>query len=122
MGKALASEMVKLIETTTVPIFGVDSTGLVNGWNEKIAELIGLEAHEALGESLVDELVHEDSRRAVGNILSELPIRTETDKIRSTPLSGFKLQTSLMEAAILMQTFLSDLNSAKPFGSNIPLM
>ena len=49
-----------------------------------------------------------------------IKIHTETDKIRSTPLSGFFLQTSLMEAAILMQIFLSDLNSVKPFGSNTP--
>ena len=31
-----ACEMVRLIEIATVPIFRVDSAGLVNGWNVKI--------------------------------------------------------------------------------------
>ncbi|KAG6692080.1 hypothetical protein I3843_10G091000 [Carya illinoinensis] len=66
---SVACEMVRLIETATVPIFGVDSDGLINGWNAKIAELTGLEASEATGKSLVNEVVHEDSRGTVENIL-----------------------------------------------------
>ncbi|XP_048323670.2 phytochrome E isoform X3 [Ziziphus jujuba] len=66
----VACEMVKLIETATVPIFGVDSGGLINGWNAKIAELTGLQANEAMGKSLVNEVIHEDSRRVVGHLLN----------------------------------------------------
>ncbi|KAG2684847.1 hypothetical protein I3760_10G095000 [Carya illinoinensis] len=66
---SVACEMVRLIETATVPIFGVDSDGLINGWNAKIAELTGLEASEATGKSLVNEVVHEDSRGTFENIL-----------------------------------------------------
>ncbi|KAM7259851.1 hypothetical protein ACFE04_015592 [Oxalis oulophora] len=62
---SVACEMVRLIETATVPIFGVDSAGLINGWNQKIAELTGLQADEAMGKSLVNEAVHEDSKAAV---------------------------------------------------------
>ena len=64
-----ACEMVKLIETASVPIFGVDADGLINGWNAKIAELTGLQDSEAMGKSLVDEIVYEDSREAVENLL-----------------------------------------------------
>lgn len=67
---SVACEMVKLIETATIPIFGVDSDGLINGWNGKIAELTGLQDREAMGKSLVNEIVHEDSRGAVEGILS----------------------------------------------------
>lgn len=67
---SVACEMVKLIETATIPIFGVDSDGLINGWNGKIAELTGLQEREAMGKSLVNEIVHEDSRGAVESILS----------------------------------------------------
>ncbi|XP_028755862.1 phytochrome E [Neltuma alba] len=64
-----AFEMVRLIETATVPIFGVDSAGITNGWNAKIAELTGLQTSEAMGKSLVNEVVVEDSRETVDNIL-----------------------------------------------------
>lgn len=66
---SVAFEMVRLIETATVPIFGVDSAGLINGWNAKIAELTGLQASEAMGKSLVNEVVLEDSRETVKNVL-----------------------------------------------------
>ncbi|KAH7839202.1 hypothetical protein Vadar_011046 [Vaccinium darrowii] len=59
---SVAGEMVRLIETASAPIFGVDSAGLINGWNAKIAELTGLQASEAMGKSLLDGIVHEDSR------------------------------------------------------------
>ena len=67
---SVACEMVRLIETATVPIFGVDSTGLINGWNAKISELVGLHTGEALGKSLVNEIVHEDSRGTAEDLLS----------------------------------------------------
>ncbi|GFP95037.1 phytochrome a1 [Phtheirospermum japonicum] len=41
--EAVTSEMVRLIETASVPIFAVDVDGLVNGWNTKIADLTGNE-------------------------------------------------------------------------------
>lgn len=49
-----------------------------------------------------------------------LKIPTETDRIRSTPLSGFLLHTSRMETAILVEIVLSDVTWVNPFGSNTP--
>lgn len=66
---SVAFEMVRLIETATVPIFGVNSSGLINGWNARISELTGLQASEAMGKSLVNEIVHADSREIAENIL-----------------------------------------------------
>ncbi|KAH6776754.1 phytochrome B [Perilla frutescens var. hirtella] len=67
---AVATEMARLIETPIVPIFGVDSSGLINGWNAKICELTGLELSEAIGKSLVPDVIHEDSREVVKNLLA----------------------------------------------------
>ncbi|GAU21123.1 hypothetical protein TSUD_10410 [Trifolium subterraneum] len=66
---SVAFEMVKLIETAIVPIFGVDSNGRINGWNVRIAELTGLQASKAMGKSLVNEVVDADSRETATNIL-----------------------------------------------------
>ncbi|KAK6154876.1 hypothetical protein DH2020_009124 [Rehmannia glutinosa] len=35
---SVAVEMVRLIETASAPIFGVDSSGLINGWNSKMCK------------------------------------------------------------------------------------
>ncbi|KAK9056017.1 hypothetical protein SSX86_027104 [Deinandra increscens subsp. villosa] len=66
---SVACEMTRLIETASVPIFGVDMSGFINGWNEKIAELTGVDASEAIGKPWIDEFVHESSREVVEDLL-----------------------------------------------------
>ncbi|KAK4386506.1 Phytochrome E [Sesamum angolense] len=65
-----AVEMVRLIDTATAPIFGVDPSGLINGWNAKMCELTGLEVSEALGKFLINDVIHEDSREVVEKLLT----------------------------------------------------
>jgi phytochrome A len=61
-------EMVRLIETASVPILAVDCNGKINGWNTKVAELTGLGIGEAIGITLVD-LVVDDSVESMHNML-----------------------------------------------------
>lgn len=65
----VANEMVRLIETATAPILAVDSNGSINGWNAKVAELTGLPVGDAMGRSLVKDLVLEDSAGVVEKLL-----------------------------------------------------
>lgn len=66
--EAVTSEMVRLIETATVPILAVDVEGLVNGWNTKIAELTGLPVDKAIGKHLLT-LVEDSSTDVVKRML-----------------------------------------------------
>ncbi|XP_051152655.1 phytochrome B-like [Andrographis paniculata] len=66
---SVAREMVRLIETATAPIFAVDVEGRVNGWNAKVAELTGLSVEEAMGKSLVHDLVHKESEEIARKLL-----------------------------------------------------
>jgi phytochrome B len=66
----VANEMVRLIETATAPIFAIDATGLVNGWNAKVAELTGLSVEEAMNKSLVRDLVVEESVDIVDSLVN----------------------------------------------------
>ncbi|KAH9559737.1 hypothetical protein CY35_06G072100 [Sphagnum magellanicum] len=65
----VANEMVRLIETATAPILAVDSSGFINGWNAKVAELTGLPVGEAMGRSLVKDLILVDSVEVVERLL-----------------------------------------------------
>lgn len=67
--RIVTNEMVRLIETAAVPIFAVDSSGNVNGWNSKAAELTGLTVEQAIGRPFAD-LVEDDSIDIVKNMLS----------------------------------------------------
>ncbi|KAL8255949.1 hypothetical protein R6Q59_031016 [Mikania micrantha] len=66
---SVAREMVRLIETATVPILAVDVEGRINGWNAKAAELTGLSVENAIGKSLVRDLVCEGSEETVAKLL-----------------------------------------------------
>jgi phytochrome B len=68
---SVAREMVRLIETATVPIFAVDTDGCINGWNAKVAELTGLTVEEAMGKSLVKDLIFSESEEIVEKLLSQ---------------------------------------------------
>lgn len=66
---SVAREMVRLIETATVPIFAVDSDGRINGWNPKVADLTGLPVEEAMGKSLVEDLAFQGSIDVLDRLL-----------------------------------------------------
>ncbi|GKU94263.1 hypothetical protein SLEP1_g7783 [Rubroshorea leprosula] len=85
---SVACEMVRLIETATAPIFGVDSAGLINGWNGKIADLTGLQANEAKGKSLVKEVAHKDSQEVVETLICTA-LQGEEDKNVELKLRNF---------------------------------
>lgn len=76
---SVAREMVRLIETATAPIFAVDVHGRVNGWNAKVAELTGLSVEEAMGKSLVRDLVYKEYEEIVDNLLHHA-LKGEEDK------------------------------------------
>lgn len=67
--EAVTGEMVRLIETATVPILAVDIAGLVNGWNTKIAELTGVPVDKAIGQNFL-KLVEDSSTDTVKKMLS----------------------------------------------------
>ncbi|KAK4775808.1 hypothetical protein SAY87_023769 [Trapa incisa] len=85
---SVAREMVRLIETATAPVFAVDVDGRINGWNAKMAELIGLPVEEAMGKSLVHDLVHKESIEVVDKLIFHA-LRGEEDKNVEIKLKTF---------------------------------
>lgn len=76
--EAVTGEMVRLIETASVPIFAVDADGLVNGWNKKISELTGLTVTEAVGKH-ISTLVEDSSADTVETMLN-LAVKGKEEK------------------------------------------
>ncbi|XP_060189479.1 phytochrome C [Lycium barbarum] len=67
--RIVTNEMVRLIETASIPILAVDASGSINGWNSKISELTGLSIEKAIGVPLVD-LVIDGTTKAIEGVLS----------------------------------------------------
>lgn len=65
---AATSEMVRVIETASVPILAVDADGLINGWNTKAAEVTGFSFDQVIDTPLID-LVDKESIGIAANML-----------------------------------------------------
>ncbi|MEZ7887647.1 MAG: PAS domain-containing protein, partial [Flavobacteriales bacterium] len=63
--ESVAKELRQFIETANAPIFGIDSKGLVNEWNETSEKITGFKKEEVLGKDLVETYITEDYRDAV---------------------------------------------------------
>ncbi|GAB2285184.1 hypothetical protein Dimus_019635 [Dionaea muscipula] len=57
--QTVTREMVHLIETAAVPIFAVDASAHINGWNGKTAEITGLPSEQAIGLPLINVIADE---------------------------------------------------------------
>lgn len=67
--RLVTNEMIRLIEMAAVPIFSVDVSSNVNGWNNRALELTGLAIEQAIGIPLI-EFVVDDSDERVKNMHS----------------------------------------------------
>jgi PAS domain S-box-containing protein len=67
--EAVATELRQFIETANAPIFGIDSKGLVNEWNQSSEKITGFKKKEVLGKNLVETYITEDYRKSVKLVL-----------------------------------------------------
>nr|XP_010938231.2 LOW QUALITY PROTEIN: phytochrome B-like [Elaeis guineensis] len=110
---SVAGEMVRLIETAIAPIFAVDADGRINGWNAKVAELTGLPVEEAMGKSLVKDLVFKESADVVDNLFYRA-LRGEEDKNVELKLKTFGSQHSMNAIFLIVNPC-----SSRDFTNNI---
>ncbi|KAI3823563.1 hypothetical protein L1987_05002 [Smallanthus sonchifolius] len=96
---SVAREMVRLIETATAPILAVDVEGRINGWNAKVAELTGLSVEDAMGKSLVQDLVYKESEETVAKLLNRA-LRGQEDQNVEIKLRTFS--SSVEETAVFV--------------------
>ncbi|KAJ0940660.1 putative PAS domain, phytochrome, GAF domain, histidine kinase/HSP90-like ATPase [Helianthus annuus] len=110
---SVAREMVRLIETATAPILAVDVEGRINGWNAKVAELTGLSVENAMGKSLVQDLVYKESEETVANLLYRA-LRGQEDQNVEIKLRTFGSATE--EPAVFL---IVNACSSKDYAQNI---
>ena len=67
--ETVAKELRQFIETANAPIFGIDSKGLVNEWNQTSEKITGFKKEEVLGKDLVKTYITEDFREPVKLVL-----------------------------------------------------
>ena len=75
---AIANELRQFIETANAPIFGIDSQGLVNEWNQTSEKITGFTKQEVLGKDLVQTYIRPDDQEAVKKVLDNALVGLET--------------------------------------------
>lgn len=67
--KSLAGEVSQFIDTANAPIFGINSKGKINEWNQTSEKITGYTKEDVMGKGLVDEFITEDYRKSVKKVL-----------------------------------------------------
>jgi len=80
----VATELRHFIDTANAPIFGIDANGLVNEWNKKAAAITGYSKDEVLGHNLLEDLMAEDYRAPVKEVLDNALAGKETSNFECT--------------------------------------
>ena len=65
-----ANELRVLLDSANTAIFGINSEGFVNEWNETTAEITGFSAAEALSQPLVQTFIAVDLQEPVEEVLN----------------------------------------------------
>ena len=71
-------EYSKLIDTANAPIFGVNTLGRVNVWNQCARKLVGYAPEEVMGHSLVQEFITPEHRARVQSVIDQALAGEET--------------------------------------------
>tara|TARA_B100000029_G_scaffold457606_1_gene486437 strand:- start:1579 stop:3144 length:1566 start_codon:yes stop_codon:yes gene_type:complete len=74
----LSKELTQLIDTANAPIFGVDTDGNVNEWNQKVEQITGFTKDEVMGHNLVQTRITEEFKQSVQEVLNEALKGNET--------------------------------------------
>jgi PAS domain S-box-containing protein len=74
----VALDLTVLIDTANAPIFGIDSRGLVNEWNQTSEKITGFTKDEVLRKDLVQTYITEDYRESVKKVLDDALLGKET--------------------------------------------
>jgi PAS domain S-box-containing protein len=88
---SIAKELSVLIETSNVPIFGLDQNGYINEWNEVTEQVMRYSKEDALGKKWIEEFIEKPYRETVEQLLArvlrghaltnfELPVVTRNDE------------------------------------------
>ena len=64
-------ELTRLIDTANAPIFGIDTTGLVNEWNQRAELLTGFAKADVMGKDLVAGFITDDYKASVEEVLDK---------------------------------------------------
>ena len=81
---AVARELRQLVDTSNAPIFGIDTDGMINEWNEKMAEITGFAGDEAFNRPLVEAFIAPTIRGPVLEMLEEA--------LRGTGTTNYELE------------------------------
>jgi PAS domain S-box-containing protein len=74
----IARDLTLLIDTANAPIFGIDSKGLVNEWNQTSEKITGFKKEDVFSKNLVQTYITEDYRESVKKVLDDALIGKET--------------------------------------------
>ena len=64
----ISQELLQFIDTANAPIFGIDTHGLINEWNQTAERITGFTKKNAIGKNLVEDFITKDFQTSVKEV------------------------------------------------------
>jgi len=69
--KRVAHELRQLIDTANAPIFGINTSGRINEWNQTAAKITDYSKDEVMDKDLVEDFIPEDYKTSLKEVLDQ---------------------------------------------------
>ena len=76
--ETVSRELRQFIETANAPIFGIDTEGMVNEWNQTAEYITGFIKDDVVGRKLVEDFITDEYKVSVNEVLEKALAGTET--------------------------------------------
>ena len=77
----IANELTQFVDTANAPIFGIDTEGRVNEWNQRSEQITGFTKAEVMGRDLVANFITDDYKVSVGAGFGESTARRRNGEL-----------------------------------------
>ena len=69
--ESIAKELTQFIDTANAPIFGINTEGKINEWNQQAEKITGFTKSEVMSKDLVANFITDEYKLAVGGVLQK---------------------------------------------------
>ncbi|MDK1024026.1 MAG: PAS domain S-box protein [Gammaproteobacteria bacterium] len=115
----VAAEWTQLIDTANSPIFGIDSKGLINEWNQQIQNITGYTKKEVLQKNLVEELFIDEYRESAREVIEKVLRGEESTNYEFVPKSKDGKRRAILLNTTARRDTAGNIVGAVGFGQDI---
>jgi PAS domain S-box-containing protein len=115
----IADDLIQFVDTANAPIFGIDEQGNVNEWNQQAEKITGFTKQEVMCLGLVDNIIADDYKLPLGDMLAQALQGVETENYEFSLLSKSGKKIDILLNSTTRRNVTGEIVGVVGFGKDI---